>query len=242
MMKRIAVLSDIHANMPALEAVWADMKSEDIKECYHLGDLVGYNPFPTEVVAFIKKKGVPGVVGNYDLAVATSISDPVSAYLKPTISETGRAAYTWTVDHVQAEDRRYLMNLPSSLNLTLSGLKLTLVHGSTESVKEYLYPDTPEERLEALLEKTAANILLCGHTHLPMIRRTRSGLVINPGSVGKPKDGDPRASYVILEMAQGHVETVFRRVEYSVAEVVAATHRSGLPQAMAVSLEKGASA
>ncbi|MDY6851288.1 MAG: metallophosphoesterase family protein, partial [Thermodesulfobacteriota bacterium] len=162
--------------------------------------------------------------------------------LKPGISPTGLAAYNWTRDRVSPDDRGFLLGLPTSLDLTVNGSSLTLAHGSPENVREYLYPDTPEEHLAGLLDSTGSDILLCGHTHKPMVRETRRGLVINPGSVGKPKDGDPRAAYLILSLEEDRVETDIRRVEYPVDKVAEAIRRAGLPKNMADSLKRGVSA
>jgi len=241
-MRRIAILSDIHANLPALEAVWADVEREEISEVYHLGDLVGYNPYPAETVAFVREKQIPGLAGNYDLAVAGRDPDPVAAYLKKGISAVGRTAYDWTRKRVSDEDCEFLLGLPLRLDLEIEGLRLTLVHGSPQSIREYLYPDAPEEKLRGLLSPTGADLLLCGHTHKPMVRPVDGRLVVNPGSVGKPKDGDPRAGYLILNLEDGRVEPELRRVVYPVDKVAALIRRTDLPPAMADSLERGVSA
>jgi len=241
-MRRIAVLSDIHANLPALEAVWADLEREKISEVYHLGDLVGYNPYPAETIAFVREKKIPGLAGNYDLAVVGQDPEPIETYLKKGISAVGRAAYQWTRDRVSVKDREFLLSLPLSLDLEIEGLRLALVHGSPQSVREYLYPDVSEEKLRDLLAPTGPDLLLCGHTHKPMVRPVDGRLVINPGSVGKPKDGDPRAGYLILNLEAGRAEPELRRVVYPVDEVAALIRRTDLPPTMADSLERGASA
>lgn len=240
-MKKVAILSDIHANIPALEAVWNDLTKQRVDEVYHLGDLVGYNPYPAEAIQFVRENRIPGLVGNYDMAVAGDEPDPVSTYLKPSISPAGRAAYEWTAERVSAEDRAFLLSLPHRIDLTLNGRRATLVHGSPDSIREYLLPDVPEDRFNELFDSSRFDIMLCGHTHIPMIRRFNGGVVINPGSVGKPKDGDPRASYLILH-CNGDVEPELRRVDYPVADVADMIRKCGLPEKQAVSLEKGASA
>ncbi|MFH1138773.1 MAG: metallophosphoesterase family protein [Pseudomonadota bacterium] len=241
-MARIAVMSDIHANAPALEAVWRDIGRQKLDAVYHLGDLVGYNPHPAEVIEFIKDNQVPGISGNYDLAVAGGEPDPVSVYLKEKISPAGVAAWEWTRARVSTPDRDYLKNLPQRLDLEIEGARLTLVHGSPESIREYLRPDIPDDRLNRLTFLTGSDALLCGHTHIPMIRRVESGLVLNPGSVGKPKDGDPRAGYLLLDIEKGRLTPELRRVEYPVSQVAEAIRASGLPKVQADSLEKGLSA
>lgn len=241
-MPQIAIIADMHANLPALQSVWADLEGRRADAVYHLGDLIGYNPYPAEVIAFVRDHDIPGLCGNYDLAVSDHLPDPVAVYLKPSISPVGRAAYEWTRDRVPPAARDYLRRLPRSLALDIEGRRVVLVHGSPQNVREYVYPDTPDERLAELLSLGKADILICGHTHRPMIRRVGGGLVLNPGSVGKPKDGDPRASYLMLHVSDGRVEPEIRRVEYPVQDVVAAIRATDLPEAMAVSLEKGTSA
>ncbi len=240
-MKKIAVLSDIHANLPALEAVWRDLEALAPDEVYHLGDLVGYNPYPEEAVDFVRRRGLPGIRGNYDLAVAAKVPDPASAYLKEPISPNGWAAYRWSESHVPENDREYLLGLPERIDLEIEGHRLTLVHGSPDDVREYLYPDTPEERLAEAVASAGCDLLLCGHTHRPMIRKAGRGLVINPGSVGKPKDGDPRAGYLVLTLTPDGIEPEIRRVEYDLATVARTILATDLPEVMATSLQKGLS-
>jgi putative phosphoesterase len=241
-MIRVAVLSDIHANLDALEAVWEDVLEQGVDRVFHLGDLVGYNPYPVECVEFVRTHNLPGIAGNYDLAVISDEPDPVGLYLKKSISPDGLGAYEWTRSRITPECRDFLGGLPQRLEVQLEGHHLTLVHGSPFSVREYLTPDTPPARLNLMVKASGGDVLVCGHTHLPMIRQTGSGLLINPGSVGKPKDGNPRAGYLVLELAPEKVAPRIRRVEYPVAETAALIRQVGLPEAQADSLLRGLSA
>ena len=228
-MIHIAFISDIHANAPALEAVWRDIDNQKPDLIYHLGDLVGYNPYPADAVDFIRTNNVPGICGNYDLAVAGSEPDPVAAYLKEKISPAGRAAWEWTRDMISSRDADYLRTLPQRLDLNLDKVRLTLVHGSPENIREYLTPDVPDKRLNQLLGPTGSDAMLCGHTHLPMIKRLEAGLVINPGSVGKPKDGDPRAGYLLLTINKKTITPELRRIDYPMHQVAEVIRSCGLP-------------
>ncbi|GAB4271440.1 MAG: metallophosphoesterase family protein [Deferrisomatales bacterium] len=236
---RLAVLSDLHANLPALEAVLQDIAGRDVEGVIHLGDLVGYGPHPDAVVDRVRREEMTGVVGNYDLAVCDP--DPAAGlarYLKPTLSEVGRRTYEWTRQHVSRETVAFLEGLPAQLRVEEGDRVFLFAHASPERPNEYLLPDTPAARLEELFRGTGAHILVVGHTHLPLVREVGDRLLLNPGSVGKPKDGDPRASYLILDTGRGlQVEHV--RVEFAVERVVADSVESGLPREQAEALRLG---
>lgn len=240
-MKKLAFLSDIHANIHALTTVWNELSSIEPDGIYHLGDLVGYNPFPEETIDFVIENNILGLAGNYDLAVSSPDSDPVSKYLKPTISKDGRSVYEWTRENVKDEHAEFLYNLPRRMEMEVEKNRIVMVHGSPVNVREYLRPESPDGLLESYLEKTGANILLCGHTHLPMVKKLNSGWVINPGSVGKPKDGDPRACCLILTIDGDNIFPEIIRLDYPVDETADAVRKAGLPEVMARGLIKGTS-
>jgi putative phosphoesterase len=236
---RIAVLSDIHGNLAALEAVLRDAARRSVEGFLHLGDLVGYGPRPRECVERVRAEEIPGVVGNYDLAVCRA--DPeegLSLYLKASISDVGRRTYRWTREHVDEGAREFLAGLPAQLRFEEGELAFLFAHGSPERPNEYLLPDAPEDRLRQLFEGTGADVLVVGHTHLPQARRLGERLLLNPGSVGKPKDGDPRASYLVVDSEAGlRAEQV--RVEFDVESVARESIESGLPPEQAEALRHG---
>jgi diadenosine tetraphosphatase ApaH/serine/threonine PP2A family protein phosphatase len=228
---RIAVLSDIHANVPALDAVLAD--AGDLNGIWHLGDVVGYGPDPDGVVARLRERAAVGVRGNHDAAAAGGSEID---WFNP----DARRAMEWTRTTIAPATIEWLRGLPERRTIDA----FELVHGSPrEPLWEYVTsPSIARDSLAVLHEP----IGLHGHTHIPVAfvedgdrverfsprdgstldLRGRRALV-NPGSVGQPRDGDPRASYLILDAAAASVE--WRRVEYDIESVQAAMRDAGLP-------------
>ncbi len=243
-LKHITIFSDIHANLPALEAVLADIESRHLDNLYCLGDLVGYGTAPNQVVAAIRERRIPTVQGNYDQGVGNSSDDCGCAYKTAEAKALGNRSIAWTNQHTSDENKVYLRGLPAQIPLQLGDLRVLLVHGSPRKVNEYLYQDRPERSLERLLDLAGADVLVCGHTHLPYHKVLPSGRhVINDGSVGKPKDGDPRACYAVLrydERASGEVLQVeFVRVPYDVELAAQAIESTDMPAEFAEMLRTG---
>jgi predicted phosphodiesterase len=235
---RLNLISDIHGNLPALESVLADIDGRgDADATYHLGDLVGYAPWPNEVVALLDERGIAGVAGNYDSTVATRSEHCGCRYEDPEQEALSRLSYAWTLDHVSPESRRRLGALPFRMDLRprgghTSGPRLILVHGNPTLNTVYW----TEERDDAFCLKMAGKagarageLIAFGHTHRPW-RRVVDGIhFVNTGSVGRPKDGDPRAGYVRLSVLEEGYDVDFVRVAYDVERAVAAIEASELP-------------
>lgn len=238
---RLGVLSDLHGNIEALDAVMKDLSGRSVEGIICLGDLVGYGPKPNEVVERVAELEIQSVVGNYDLAVAhPNAEEALARYLKTPVSDVARRTYEWTREKTAPETCAYLRDLPATFWIEEGDETFLFVHGSPEAPNEYLTPETGEGRLAELLRKTGATVLLAGHTHLPMARRVEGGVVLNPGSVGRPKDGDPRASYLILDTEKGfRVEHI--RVTFDVESVAKDCVISGLPREQADGLRLGLS-
>jgi predicted phosphodiesterase len=216
-MNQITIFGDIHANLPALKAILADMDARGFTTRYCLGDLVGYGTFPNEVVAAIRERRIPTLMGNYDQGVGNDSDDCGCAYKDPVSEALGKRSIAWSNANTTAENKAYLRDLPAHIPLQLGDLRVMLVHGSPRRVNEYLFEDRPDSSLERLLDMVEADVMVCGHTHLPYHRVLPSGRqVINAGSVGKPKDGDPRACYVVLEAAGRDLRVEFVRVAYDI--------------------------
>lgn len=225
---RIGVISDIHSNLPALRAVLKDMGRVDELLC--AGDLVGYASQPNEVVELCR--GIPTVMGNHDYA---SVTGEVGWF-----NPSARRAALWTRDHLTEASRKYLRSLPEELRLTREGVRLYMVHGSPrDPLFEYVFPDLPQHSLLELVRRVEAEVIVLGHTHVPMRRLIQGKLVLNPGGVGQPRDRDPRASYLVLEVEEGEVEVEFRRVEYDIEEAAEGIRRAGLPPELASRLFVG---
>lgn len=241
-MNQITIFGDIHANIPALEAVFADMETRGLNNLYCLGDLVGYGTFPNEVIAAIRERNIPTIMGNYDLGVGQDSDDCGCAYRTPEAKALGERSIAWSNTHTSAENKAFLRGLVDKIPLQLGDLKVVLVHGSSRKVNEYLYEDRPEASLERLLNMVDADVLVCGHTHLPYHRVLRDGRhVINAGSVGKPKDNDPRACYLVLSAEGQDLSVEVVRVPYDVERAAQAIEATEMPNEFAEMLRKGKS-
>jgi predicted phosphodiesterase len=239
-MDKITIFGDIHANLPALEAVLEDMDARGLPNRYCLGDLVGYGTYPNEVVEKIRDLGIPALMGNYDQGVGDSSDDCGCAYRDAFAKALGERSITWSNEHTRPENKEFLRRLPFSIPLTLGDLRVLLVHGSPRKINEYLYEDRPDKSFERLLDIAEAGILVCGHTHIPYHRTLPSGRhIINAGSVGKPKDGDSRACYLVLEAVEQTISVQFIRVAYDIEKTAQAIENSQMPDEYAEMLRTG---
>lgn len=258
-----AVFSDVHANLPALEAVLADLDRRlgrgEVDAVYCLGDLVGYATWPNEVVTSVQERGIPTLAGNYDEGVGLGSDDCGCAYATDEDKARGVQSIAYTNAVVTEPTRRYLRGLPRHLGATVAAprrkdavpVEVRMVHGSPRRVNEYLFEDTPDTTLLSRMTEAGADVLLFGHTHRPYHRVLadadgRLRHAVNTGSVGKPKDGDPRAGYVLLTLDAerapddpGRVAVEVVRVAYDVeaaARAIEAEPR--LPDAFAAMLRE----
>jgi predicted phosphodiesterase len=244
---RIALLPDIHANLPALEAVLADAEREGATGSFHLGDLVGYAPWPDEVVALLRQRGIAGVAGNYDSTVATDYAHCGCRYEDPEQEALSHLSYGWTRAHVSPATKAHLAALPFRLDLMatgghLPGPRVILVHGAPTLNTLYWTADRPDDfcrKMAAHAGARVGDLLAFGHTHRPWHRVVDGVQFLNAGSVGRPKDGDWRASYALVDLGTAGISTRLRRVEYDVARAAAAIRASELPDAFALHLERG---
>ena len=245
---RYALISDIHANLPALKAVLADIAARrDIGAVYHLGDLVGYAPWPNEVVAQLRHAGIAGVAGNYDSTVATAYKHCGCRYEDPRQEELSHQSYAWTLEHTSLATKSYLGALPFRIDIRPSGghttgPTITLVHGNNALNTVYVHTERSNaflEQMGASLGSRAGDVVCFGHTHVPWHREVGAVQYVNAGSVGRPKDGDPRASYVILEVGGDAPATEIIRVEYDVEQTATAILASELSPEFAEYLRTG---
>lgn len=240
-MDYLTLFGDIHANLPALEAVLADMERRGLENRYCLGDLVGYGTFPNEVAERVRDAAIPTIMGNYDLGVGYDSDDCGCAYKTEIEEARAKRSIAWTNAHTTPENKVYLRGFASQIALDVGGLKVLLVHGSPRKVNEYLYENRPDESFERILDNAGVDVLVCGHTHLPYHKILPSGRhIINAGSVGKPKDGDPRACYVVLRVEGQQVDAQFLRVDYDVEAAASAIEASEMPHEFAQMLRDGA--
>jgi predicted phosphodiesterase len=225
----IAVITDIHANLPALEAALARIDELGIERIYCGGDLVGYGPHPNEVCALIAERGIPTIYGNYDYAIARDLDDCGCAYITPHDRELGQRSVEWTLAHTSRESKDFMRELPFDLHLAVGDVPVHLVHGSPRKVNEYLFEDKPARLYERLAAAEAGAALVFGHTHKPWVHDFGGVRFVNCGSVGKPKDGDPRGAFAVLAPAGGTVDVRIERFAYDADAVAGEVRAAGLP-------------
>lgn len=254
---KIALFSDIHANLPALEACLADIDKNKPDAIYCLGDLVGYNIWPNEVINLIRKRGIPTIAGNYDFGIGRTSDDCGCAYKTDEEKELGKVSISFTNQVVNTEERNYLRTLPAHIKvefqLNKDRLNLLLVHGSPRRINEYLFEDREEKSLLRIMKDADADIMCFGHTHKPYHRileqveeNAHYRHAINIGSVGKPKDNDPRGGYVLLYINENSsikdkdsINVEFIRFDYDIEKAAKAIENSPLPNEYANMLRNG---
>ena len=235
---KLAIVSDIHANLQALQAVWADLEAMKPDVVYCLGDLVGYGAYPNETIEFIRERQIPTIMGNYDEGVGFDMRDCGCIYKDPAQDQLGKRSLEWTQKITERENKAYLQSLPMQIRIEENSPRLLLVHGSPRKINEYIYEDRPEATFERISKLAGTDILLFGHTHLPYQKRVSETLFINCGSVGKPKDGNPQAGYVMLNIGK-RSDVEFRRVTYDVGAAAKAIRESDMPNEFAEALVTG---
>ena len=228
-MSAVAVITDIHANLPALQAALDRIDVLGIEQVFCGGDLVGYGPHPNEVCALIEQRAIPTIYGNYDHAIARDLEDCGCAYVTPHDRELGQRSVEWTLAHTDRRSKEWMRELPFDLRFDVGATSVHLVHGSPRKVNEYLFEDKPARLYERLAAAEDAGVMVFGHTHKPWVRSYGGVLFVNCGSVGKPKDGDPRAAFAVLRPGAAHVDVAIERVAYDAEAVAAEVRDSGLP-------------
>ena len=245
---RYVLISDIHGNLPALEAVLGDIAARrDIAATYHLGDLVGYAPWPNEVVERLVAAGITGVAGNYDSTVATDYKHCGCKYEDPHQEELSHLSYAWTRQHVNEKTKAHLGSLPFRIDLRplgghIAGPTVTLVHGNHALNTVYVHDARPDSFLRGMASSLGArggDMVCFGHTHIPWYRVVEDVHFVNTGSVGRPKDGDWRASYVLIDVTSSGVAVEIVRVEYDVEAAARGVLASDLPDEFAEQLRSG---
>ena len=255
---KIALFSDIHANLPALEAFFNDVDSRKPDMIYCLGDLVGYNIWPNEVTDEVRKHNIPTIAGNYDFGIGRMSDECGCAYKTDTEKDMGKISISYTNSLMLPEQRAYLRTLPAHIKvefqLNENKLNLLLVHGSPRKINEYLFEDREEKSMIRIMEQADADIMCFGHTHKPYHRILNSGVdgndhyrhAVNIGSVGKPKDGNPQGGYVMLTIADNSSITdkesilvEFIRFDYDIEKAAKAVEDSLLPNEYADMLRRG---
>lgn len=245
---RYALISDIHGNLPALEAVLGAIDGrDDIDAVYHLGDLVGYGPWPNEVVDLLRERAISGVAGNYDSTTAAGYKHCGCKYEDARQEELSHVSYEWTRAHVSDATKRFLGGLPFRIDVRplgghTAGPRLMLVHGNPVLNTVYWTEDRSDDFCLAMakqLDAKAGDAIAFGHTHKSWHREIDGVHFLNTGSVGRPKDKDPRAGFALVTMDGNSVDVDFVRVDYDVERAMKAIRASELPDDFAEFLQTG---
>lgn len=228
---RIALIADIHSNLAALEAVLADIEAQKIKKILCCGDVIGYAGSPNECCDKIRSLNAPCIAGNHDVNAVTF--ENIGWF-----NDDAKAALGWTAGRLTKENRTWLMSLPRIWREKIEGKEIVMVHGSPHDyLYEYVEKGADEKLFRLFLEETKADILVLAHTHVPWIKKIDNKLIINPGAVGQPRDGNNHASYAILDTKKGGVE--IRRVGYDIDKETKKILDAGLPRFLAERLYAG---
>lgn len=229
---KIAVISDIHANVYALINILENIDDEKVDTIICLGDLVGYGPHPNEVVSMIRRRHILCIKGNYD----SSVVDNEYSYIRET--PINSFSLQWTANELREENRIFLENLPSILTLNIANKKLLFVHGSPNKINEYLLEDGDNTR--EIMNNISEDVLVCAHTHIPAIKDFGNKTYINCGSIGKPKIGRPNSTYCILNITkEGGITAQIKEVTYPYKRIVKDVTMLEFPSALIQSFENG---
>ena len=227
----ILIISDIHANITALESVLSAAGEVDGVWC--LGDLVGYGPDPNECVERVRQlPNLVCLIGNHDAAIVNGSYDSMNPQAK--------LALHYTRQIISDENMEYLNTLSKKLTIQVEDVIFCVYHGSPLfPLKQYVYPWTPKSTLRTFIDMVEGDILILGHTHIPMLFNFNNKLLINPGSVGQPRDKNPQASYMILQIEDTKINVEHHRVDYNVDVVMSKIIEVGLPTFLAHRLKRG---
>ncbi len=228
---RVALIGDIHANLPALEAVLAHAQAQHVDQIWNIGDFVGYGAFPDQVVSRVRELNILSIRGNYDRKVL----DYPRKHKKWEGKKAGEKilAFGWAYEHLSGPNLDYLADLPEERILAVEGWQVLLTHASPVSANEHLCPTTPESRLQEIARERPVQVAIFGHSHQAFARKAGGTWFINTGSVGRPDDGDPRACYAFLLLEPGSLGVCHFRVTYDVQHAADAITQQHLPDEFA---------
>lgn len=235
---KITVLSDIHGNLPALEAILRHAEGQGAtQQILNLGDSTGYGPEPDSVVKLLHEIEAINLLGDYDRKVLSK-KHRKAGWSKVKNPEK-RLMFNWTYHALSEQSQKLLKSYPKHSYIEIDNLKIFMTHTSPIIKGGYLGPETPQDSFRKIAEVIEADVILCGHSHRSFIRCVDDVLFINPGSVGRPDDGDPRGSYAILEILNGQPNAKLYRIPYDLISAVQKIRQAGLPEVFAQVLMQG---
>ena len=236
-LRLIGLISDVHANLPALETVLAELDARGVSGIFNAGDLVCYGPSPNEVIHLLREREIVSIYGNRDREVCEF---PLRCEeYRENLHPLKFRAYEWTYNELTEENLEYLKSLPERLSLSINSHRLLMVHDRIHSDIPQPKPDTSDAQFEEIAACVEEDIIVFGHTHIPFVKEIAGKLFVNTGSVGRPGDGDTRAGYVVLEISEGQIAARIKRVGYDVGRTVKTIHESDLPDEFALMFQQG---
>ncbi|OGO77127.1 MAG: YfcE family phosphodiesterase [Clostridiales bacterium GWB2_37_7] len=234
---RIAVIADIHSNIFSLNEVLLDIDNRNIDLVVCMGDLVGYATYPNEVINTIRENKILTIKGNYDEAVGEELMICGCDYPDPKDAENAGLSLNWTIDETSDDNKEFLKSLPKEVKMTFEGRTILFVHGSPRRINEYLKENSTEA--EEVMRDFEADILVCGHTHKPYFKMYGNKMLVNAGSAGKPKTGNPKANYVVIDLKDETINVEIHEVEYDFEQTAMAIEANGLPKEFAEIIRTG---
>ena len=236
-MKKILLLGDVHANYPALKAIGQLIKPDRFDRIINTGDFTVYSTFPNETIQwFRKRKKTICILGNTDRKILRILN---GKKLKKPKKEEKRVMYFWTSENLDLENITYLKSLPEQTEFTVGGLRIGIFHGTLEDPDEELFPSAPKSRFQKLAKDSPYQIQIMGHSHVPYYKIVDGVHFINPGSVGRMFDGDPRISFAVLQVVSGKIAVEHFRIPYKVEKVVRGLKEQKLPNIYAKMFRAG---
>jgi len=236
---RLAVFSDVHGNLQGLEAVLKDIEVRGADVVWCGGDLVGYGANPGEVVDLIRSKGIPTIMGNYDDGIGYFRVACGCDYPNEEAMERGQRSIMWTKANTTEQHKAFLRNLPYRIQREIEGHQVVLVHGSPARLNEYLFETVADDVFQQHLSSTGADVLIFGHTHKPFHKVLNGKHLVNSGSAGKPKHGNPNATYALLDITRADVQVEIVEVPYDYESAARAIEATDLPHEFAQMLREG---
>lgn len=234
---RIAVIADIHSNIFALNEVLLDIDNRNADLVVCMGDLVGYAPYPNEVIDTIRENKILTIKGNYDEAVGEELMICGCDYPDPKDAENAGISLNWTIDETTEDNKAFLRGLPKEVVMAFDGKTIRFVHGSPRKINEYLKENSKEA--EEVMAAFTEDILVCGHTHKPYSKMYGSKMLVNAGSAGKPKTGTPNPNYVVIDLKGEKAVVEIYEVEYDYEKTAQAIEQNGLPKEFAEIIRTG---
>lgn len=227
---KLALISDIHSNHLALQAVLEDIKKQGIEKTYCLGDLIGYGPFPNKVFPIIQKNNVTTIMGNYEESVLSGKKDRGFEHDDHPNHKMAKLSFAWAEEHISQENMDFISKLPREIRFNIYGNEILMVHGTPDKINGKIDIDDPEEDLISLMKNAKIDILFCAHSHLPFHKIVGAYHIINPGSVGRPRRGSPQAEYAIVDLNDDGCRVSFRLIDYDFETFAREIESSGMPE------------